>query len=174
MVNTHSYQDGMDKTSTVQALGSLDAYVQAILATMDQLHLHFAKLNSAADGSHEMHNPHGINDNAQVIFTVDPGGLKNLQELAAELQARGTLVVYVVPTLYQVLLEHHAAEFAEFSRRMWAELPPAPVIDLNAPEYKAFREDRANYIDGFHVSAAGAEATSRIINQRLRQILSGH
>ena len=168
MVSTHTYEDGVDKTRWTEALGSLDAFVQTALAEMNMHHISFPDKHPTDDGSHEMPYTHRIHPDVVIHYTVDPTGLQNLQTLTSELQARGIQIVYVVPTLYEPMLEKNWAYLQTFKENIRSVLPPGEFIDLNGPEYKDFRSNPSNYIDGFHVTPQGALGTSEILNARLR------
>jgi hypothetical protein len=170
MVGPAEYHDGLDKASRLEALGSLDSYVQTILTELAVHHIHFENKGETADGSHEMRS-HGVDPTQHVTAVIDPAGLRNLQALVAELQQHGTRVIYVIPTIYEPVLAANRSLFDRFREAMRQTLPPAPLIDLNAPEYAGFRSDATNYVDDFHLSSKGAATCSEIINLKLRPLL---
>ena len=63
-------------------------------------------------------------------------------------------------------------EMAEYLASIEHSMPPAPVIDFNAPEYTSFRSDPSNYIDDIHLSEKGAKTLSLLLNDKMHQMLN--
>jgi hypothetical protein len=171
MITSHEYHDGIDKVRWTEALGSLDSYLQVLLSEMTSHRIILtSKQHASGDGSHEMRNPNAVLAAQAIDFTVDPAGVNNLKALVNELRNHGVKLVYVVPTVYEAVLECNQAPFSHFIASMQAILPPAPLIDLTTPEYKDFRSNPSNYIDVFHVTPEGAWGISTILNARFRKL----
>jgi hypothetical protein len=96
-------------------------------------------------------------------FDVDPIALAAYRRAVERVRAQGLAVVFVVPPMFEDLLQRKPQAFARYNRLITALDPAAPVIDFTAPEFLTFRKTRANFEDGVHlVPPAAREIGGRI------------
>jgi hypothetical protein len=101
---------------------------------------------------------------------VDELALREYAELLAELRQRQVRLVAVIPPTLEELLVPRRDEMDRYARRVLALFTPEElVVDLESPEYRAFRLERKNFRDGVHLSARGADEVVRILDDRLRR-----
>ncbi len=68
----------------------------------------------------------------------------------------------------QSLLSPRAAQLAAYSRLLLRDKSGNDrVIDFTSPDFEAFREDGANFIDSLHLSRPGAAKAVTEINERM-------
>ena len=168
----HSLFDGLDKTRPEEAFGSLDAFT--LEGSMLLARLRHESLESSPDGSHRLPS-HVMKPDSGVIpeenIKEDPQAVADYSAMIQELRDKGTKIVYVIYPLYEPYYEKNEAEVAAFVKAVEGEYPAAPVVNLNDPEYKAFRSDPSNWIDEVHLSNSGAELLSPVINDRFHESL---
>jgi hypothetical protein len=168
----HLLQDGFDRVNRSEVVGSISSFGVEYDMLMDHLR-HRPKI-FYPNGSHELpvHAPPLPGQRFGTMDPVqDPQAIEDYRALVKELMDRGTRIVYVSSPLYQPNLEDNQELMDHYTASILEVLPKAPVIDFNAPEYVGFRSDPANYIDGIHLSALGADRLSRILNVKLQQAL---
>ena len=172
ITSLHVLQDGFDKASRTEALGSISALGLEYDAILDRIHPR--PLVYFPDGSHNLpvHPPPlpGVTGEKLDIHP-DPESAEDYKMVVQELIDRGTRIIYVTNPLYgphYAINQDTVANYMQWSART---MPPAPIIDFNAPEYAYFRDDPNNYVDAIHLSSAGADKLSKLINVRMHQIL---
>jgi hypothetical protein len=168
----HVLQDGFDQVRPTEALGSISSLGTEFEILKNRI-LHKPE-KFHPNGCHELPvhaPPTPEHSRTPMNITQDSVAVADYQALSRELLASGTRVVYVVDPLYEPQFENNTQEMAWYMKTMHETLPAAPYIDLNAPEYFAFRNDAGNFIDDVHLSAAGTETLSKILNTRLQQVL---
>lgn len=170
ITGSHELQDGLDQVKRAEALGSLAAF--NIEAEMLVNRWRQRAPVFYADGSHEMPSATPEAPKMKMNMTQDPQAVEDYRALVEELQADGVKVIYVVYPVYTPAYEFNREELARFQKSFRASLPAAPVIDLNAPEYKGFRDAAGNYIDEIHLSRGGADRLTDILNARMHELLA--
>jgi hypothetical protein len=101
-------------------------------------------------------------------IAIDPVALEEYRVLVGELRARGVRLVAVVPPLYEPLLAPTRDRLDRYTKRVLGLFSPADlVVDFNAPEYLAFRQDAANYRDGVHLTRRGSDEIVRLLDARI-------
>lgn len=171
----HVLQDGFDKVSRAEVLGSVSSlgmeYDTIANGIRHRPPVFFP------DGGHELpiHAPPDPNDlGPKLDGTQDPEAVADYRALVQELLDRGVLIVYVTNPVFGPRYEYNRDVMTRYMQSVAETMPPAPVIDFNAPEYAWFRNDPRNFIDDVHLSAAGADTLSRILNTRLQEILQAN
>ena len=172
MTTNHALEDGLDAVSAAEALGSIHLYIQEAAQLLSALHLPAGRL-SAPDGSTPLKvlpQKFDIVRFDPAYFRLDPVAADSYAQMVLELAAGGTRIIYVVPPLYEPCRKLNAAAFDTYRQTMQQTLPQAPILDLNGPEFAAFRTDASNYVDCFHVNANGAAKINTYLAQRIPQM----
>jgi hypothetical protein len=98
-------------------------------------------------------------------FTVDPVAWRAYLDLVANLRARGTQIVFIVPPTSEHLLESKRAPLARYMDRMRSAIGTGDLwVDFLSPESEAFCKNRANFSDGVHLTPDGAKQVVAHIN----------
>jgi len=172
ITSLHLLQDGFDKVTRAEVLGSISALGLEYDTVMNRLHPQ--PQTYFPDGSHELpkHAPPGINDaGGRMDGTLDPESVEDYRFAVQSLADRGTRIVYVVYPMYQPNYLVNQDMMAGYLKEVTSILPPGPVIDFNGPEYTSFRSDPTNYIDLIHLSSTGAAKITRLLNTRMHEVL---
>jgi hypothetical protein len=172
VTSLHILQDGFDKVTRAEVLGSISSLGLEYDALLDRIHPH--PQSYFPDGSHTLpvHAPPGPNDTGGRLNRVeDPEAVEDYRGIVQELMNRGTRIVYVVYPMYGPAYNHNKDLMANYMRSVAAEMPAGPVIDFNASEYAAFRDDPNNYIDEIHLSPTGTDKLCRTLNTRMHEVL---
>jgi hypothetical protein len=166
MLSNHAMRDGLDTVTSAEALGSIHVVVHEVAMVLLALHIKFGKRNPP-NGTTEL--PENKSFGIQVFppesFHIDPVALKDYQTLVQSLRDHGTKVVYIVPPLYKSCLDLNSASFASYVDKVKSLLPPAPLIDLDSPEYASFRANPDNYVNCSHLDAEGAKKIDGILSK---------
>jgi hypothetical protein len=169
----HVLQDGFDQVERSEAFGSINSLGTEYDIVMDRIRHRSAQF--FPDGSHVLpiHKP-PTPDSVRTRMSIDPDpvAVEDYRALIQELAASGTRIVYVIDPLYDPQFQFNRGVYEQYKQFIHTTMPPAPVIDFNAPEYTEFRKDANNFIDDVHLSATGAETISHILNERLQQVLN--
>jgi hypothetical protein len=104
-------------------------------------------------------------------FPVDPEALAAYGDLVAELRARRVQRVFVVPPVYEELLQHKRKAFENYSRRIAAIAAGDPWIDFTSDAFLEFRRDRANFGDGVHLLRPAARRVVEELNRRVADLV---
>ena len=172
MTTNHALEDGLDGVTTSEALGSIHLYIHEVTQLLTALHRPAGRL-STPDGSTPLKI---VPQNIDVIrydpsyFQLDPVAMDSYSQMVRELTTRGTKVIYIIPPLYEPCRQLNLAAFDSYKETMQKTLPPAPMLDLDGPEFAAFRGDASNYVDCFHVNAAGADKINAYLAQKIPQL----
>ncbi len=171
ITGSHELQDGLDQVNRAEAFGSLAAFNIEVQLLLNKLRHRTSTFYP--DGSHEMPSTTPEPPKAKMNMKQDPQAIEDYRALVEELQAHGVRVIYVVYPVYTPAFDFNRDALLAFRASLPATLPTAPILDLNAPEYKGFRDDPANYIDEIHLSRTGADKLTDIINTRMHELLAG-
>ena len=169
ITGSHELQDGLDQVNRTEALGSLAAFNIEAEMLFDKLRHRTPSFYP--DGSHEMPSTRPEPPTVKMNMKQDSQSIKDYRMLVQELEARGVRVLYVVYPVYTPAYDFNRKALLAYRDTFPATLPPAPIIDLNEPQYKAFRDDPGNYIDEIHLSRKGADKLTDIINTRMHELL---
>jgi hypothetical protein len=164
-------QDGLDQVDPHEALGSFYFYIKVL----DRLHdlLSHRRSDFYPDGSWEFpqHKMPPIDPNAHYTPTkLDPKAVEDYQIMIRELMAHGTRIVYVVSPHYGPS-DGSKEILSQYTKDMLAILPPAPVIDLTEDRYAALNDNPDLMIDADHLSDAGVPIYSKLVIERLHEVL---
>jgi len=167
LTDRHDLQDGLGQADPHEALGSFYSYVLSV----DRF-LH-PKSQYATDGSWQMTEVPELPPPGGHYMTtpLDHKALDDYRIMTQHLLDHGTRVVYVVSPHYGLDLDGSGPILADYDRTVLAQMPPAPVIDFNGPEYKYFWDNPVNYNDVDHLSPAGADLITTLINQHMHELL---
>lgn len=171
ITSSHALRDGLDEVSPHEALGSVYSYIMMLDALRERL-THSDRFRP--DGSHEIphHQPEPIDPTLpHLVKPQDPKALEDYRTMIEELQARGTIVIYVFSPQYAMDLDGSKEQQREILENFLNELPPAPLIDFSAEQYAALRNNPDNFTDTSHLSAPGSVIFSKIANERMHEIL---
>jgi hypothetical protein len=92
-------------------------------------------------------------------YTIDPIALAQLQELISVARNHSQQLVVFYPPIPAPILAVRSEEFARYRDTINGLTKPCDiVVDFNSPEYEWMRTDYRNFIDGVHLSPAGATA----------------
>ncbi len=175
MTNNHGMNDGLDAVTSAEAFGSIHLYVHEAVRLLLALHLPAGRL-SAADGATPLKVLPRHFDEFRLPapnYYLDPVAVGAYVQMVQSLQQRGTRIIYVIPPLYEGCRKPNEGDLAAYKQAMQHDLPAAPIIDLDGPEFEGFRTDPTDYIDCFHVSAEGAAKIDDYLAQRIPQVVAG-
>ncbi len=170
ITGSHELQDGLDQVNRAEAFGSLAAFNIEAEMLVDKLRHRTPSFYP--DGSHEMPSTRPEPPKVKMNMKQDAQAIEDYRTLVQELEAHGTRVLYVVYPVYTPAFDFNHDALLAFRKSFPATLPPAPILDLNQPQYKAFRDDPANYIDEIHLSRKGADQLTDMINARMHELLA--
>jgi hypothetical protein len=176
MTTNHALNDGLDAVSTVEALGSIHLYVQEAGHIFAALH-HPLPGASTPDGTTPLKVVPPFFDVRRYppdYFQLDPVAVTAYAQMVQSLRDRGARIVYIIPPLYEPFRQQNAAALAAYKQEMQHTLPQAPIIDLDGPDFAAFRNDQTNYVDNFHLNAAGAAKIDAYIAQHVPEALAAN
>lgn len=171
---SHYLNEGLDDVNRREALGSINLFDTEWRTLRDRLR--HRQENSFPNGSHVLDNvprpaPGAYLKKFESADEQDPQSIEDYRALVQELMDRGTRIIYVTYPLWEPHYDGNKALVASYMASMARTMPAAPVIDFNAPEYKAFRSDPGNFLDNVHLSEAGATQLSEMLNTRMHQAL---
>lgn len=173
VTDRHDLQDGLDEVNPHEAFGSIYSYAMML----DRLHdtLLHRKSDFYPDGSwqfpqHTLELPKG----AYKRTPIDARAAEDYRILVNELIAHGVRIIYVVSPHFGLDLDGSRQILDEYTRNFLATMPPAPVINFNDDQYAAIRADPNNMIDEDHLATPGVPIYSRLVMQRMQEILNGH
>lgn len=90
-------------------------------------------------------------------FAVDPIALQAYRDLVGTLRAHGVKIVFIVPPIFEQLLQSKAGPLERYLTRMRSAIGPGDLwIDFLSHEYEDLRKRRANFSDGVHLTSDGA------------------
>ncbi len=170
ITGSHELQDGLDQVNRAEAFGSLAAFNIEAEMLLDKLRHRTPTFYP--DGSHEMPSTTPEPPKVRMNMKQDPQAIADYCALVQELQAHGVRIIYVVYPVYTPSYDFNRDALLAYRKSFPATLPAAPILDLNAPQYKAFRDDPANYIDEIHLSRKGADKLTGILNTRMHELLA--
>ena len=172
ITSQHVLQDGFETANESEALGSISLLGVEYEYLAGRV---FHRPPKAwPNGSHRLpprRPPSETEAHTSLAAVQDATAVTDYVELANELSRRGVALVYVVVPVYEPYLVSNKGQFDAYTQTMLLKLPPAAVVDFNGPEYLAFRSNPANYRDLVHLSPAGAETISALLNTRLVTLL---
>ena len=174
MTTNHAMNDGLDAVSTVEALGSIHLYVNEAVHILAALHHSIGEISSP-NGSTPLKVLPQHFDAAPYppsYFQLDPVAVDAYTKMVQSLRDRGATILYIIPPLYEPFRSANSAALGNYKQVMQRTLPPAPIIDLDGPDFDAFRSDPSNYVDSFHVNAEGAAKIDAYLAQRIPQALN--
>jgi hypothetical protein len=101
-------------------------------------------------------------------FGVDPAADTAYRELVAMLRAHHVSIVFVVPPIYQAILEAKKKELDDYAQRFAACRQPGDlVIDFTASDFQDFRSHRENFSDGIHLVNRAADHVVTLISHQV-------
>ena len=106
------------------------------------------------------------------IYQVDPTALEDYRALLQQLRGAGTKVIFVIPPMYEPLLEINRPLLDSYRQQIQVEQPGDRVIDFNGDAFAAIRRDRSNFSDGVHSTTRGAAIIVKALNSCLAAMLS--
>ncbi len=174
MTSQHVANEGMDKIRSSEDLCSFHMLYNELGGILTAFHYHFHTSNSEPDGTMALlytrrlaAGPLGAD-----YFKIDPLALEQYRATIESLRARGATIVYVVPPVYEPEYEANRASYQAWLAEIRTLMPPAPVIDLDSPEYLSLRSEPGNYMDPFHMEAQGTRQVSEILMQQVPQVIA--
>jgi hypothetical protein len=159
---SHDVKEGLDHANETEALGSIHLFVNEIANILQAAHVRFRTSDAAPNGQLVFNTRTDLTPIPfkPEVLRMDQTALAQYRDLINSFQMRGAKVIYVIPPIYEPCYALDRQALQNYLQSAEAVLPPAPIIDLNAPEFSSFRASSENYIDCVHLQAQGA---SRIV-----------
>jgi hypothetical protein len=172
ITHTHAFEDGLDRVNWAEALGSLDAFELEEEALISRLR--HRQPGYYADGSHNL--PWltmqlSQADDPKLDVAQDGKAVADYRGLIGDLTTHGVKVIYVCYPMLEWNYQYNHDSMVEYMQSVARNMPPEPTIDFNSAEYTFFRADPSNYVDVIHLSPKGARTLTRLLDQRLHEIL---
>lgn len=102
-------------------------------------------------------------------YYIDPVAFSDLRTLISLARRNSQQLVIYFPPVPAPVLAVRASEYNSYRRSMDTLLEPGDiVVDFNTPAYAGLRQDLHNFVDGSHLSRAGA----RIVLEELATTLA--
>jgi hypothetical protein len=174
LTSSHGVSDGLDQVGTSQAMWSIDLFGQEIFFVLHALHIGSGHVEVTAEGNAIFRKPKQMQPVARDAsdFQIDPIALADYRTMIQNMQSRGAAIVYVIPPNYEPCSLLNAPRQNAYIEAVRAQLPPAPVVDLNGPEFKSLRSDSNNFSDCDHLEPAGADGVAKILEGRIPQAIA--
>jgi len=174
MTANHQLKDGLDKTSDIEALGSVHSYISEGRFILRAAHFHFFKSDLPPDGSTEYSFPADFRNDqdAPIECQIDPIAVQAFQNMVLSMRRQGAAIVYVESPLYEPYFEANKTGREAYTNQIRSMLTPAPFINFDGPEYASFRTDPTNFYDGRHPSIKGAREFSALLEQLIPQAIA--
>lgn len=104
----------------------------------------------------------------RVFFPIDKAAYREYGELVQSARKNGATIVRLRPPVYVKDLEPFRAEWDTYNQTLDKLFEPTdPLVDFQAPAHASFNSNRANFLDGAHLTP---EAGDRIIKEIDRQL----
>lgn len=101
-------------------------------------------------------------------FAVDPAADTAYRELVAMLRAHHVSIVFLVPPVFEGLLETKRDELQDYARRFAPCRQPGDlVIDFTASDFQDFCGRRENFADGIHLVSGAADHIVTLLSRQL-------
>ena len=100
-----------------------------------------------------------------------PQAVADYRALVQDLLDHHVKVVYVVYPLFAPVYAYEKQAWAQYLASVRQNMPAAPLLDFNAPEYGFITENPVNYVDEIHMSAAGSAVFTPVLNEKLHEAL---
>lgn len=105
---------------------------------------------------------------SRTAFAVDPAADTAYRELVAMLRVHHVQIVFIMPPVFEGILEPKRAELQDYVRRFAACRQPGDlVIDFNASEFQDFRSRRENFFDGIHLVSGAADQIVMLLSRQI-------
>jgi len=120
------------------------------------------------------HLPKKLNSTLQQLwqpgtaFAVDPAADAAYRELVAMLRAHHVQIVFLMPPVFEGILEPKRAELQDYVQHFAAFRQPGDlVIDFNTSDFRNFRSRRENFFDGIHLVGGAAEQIVMLLSHQV-------
>jgi len=101
-------------------------------------------------------------------FAVDPAAYKAYRELVDMLRAHHVQIVFLMPPVFEGILEPKQAEHQDYVRRFATFRQPGDlVIDFNTSDFQDFRSRRENFFDGIHLVSGAADQIVMLLSRQV-------
>jgi hypothetical protein len=174
MTANHDINEGVAATKNVEAFGSFHLFAHEAAFALHAAHIKFNKSDSSPNGKLVLNYAKRIQAAKLGAgqFNIDREGLNDYRDLIESLQAKGATIVYVAPPVYEPQYKLNEAAYKTYLDTIRMYLPPGPIINLNGPEYTAFRSNPDNYIDCWHLEPQGASTVAALLEKLVPQAIS--
>ena len=174
MTANHDINEGVAATKNVEAFGSFHLFAHEAAFALHAAHIKFNKSDSSPNGKLVLNYAKRIQAAKLGAgqFNIDREGLNHYRDLIESLQAKGATIVYVAPPVYEPQYKLNEAAYKTYLDTIRMYLPPGPIINLNGPEYTAFRSNPDNYIDCWHLEPQGASTVAALLEKLVPQAIS--
>ncbi|MGC1294606.1 MAG: hypothetical protein WA869_06160 [Alloacidobacterium sp.] len=175
MTSSHDVKEGLDNVRVTEAIGSFHLFVHEAAIVLLAAHVRFRKSNAAPDGqdiftnSKDLSIPKSSGDEA---FPIDPVALEQYRGMVQSLRNNGAAIVYVVSPTYEPCYRLAKTRLLAYIQTIRPLLPPAPVIDLDSPEYSPLRSDPENYFDCYHLEPQGTVKVVALLDTLVPQAIA--
>ena len=171
MTHNHDVDAQLEDVNPFEAIVSIHAFVHEVDYLRLATHHDLGKVAAAPNGQYQFIFPRhfdgppmGPDD-----FAIDPVALKEYRNLVQMFRNQGTTVIYLLPPIYEPYYQAYKSGFDDYARRILAELPPAPVVDFQSPQYTAFRSNTDNFLDWYHLEPVGAAKAVHLLEQAMAE-----
>jgi hypothetical protein len=174
MTANHDINEGVAATKNVEAFGSFHLFAHEAAFALHAAHIKFNKSDSSPNGKLVLNYAKRIQAAKLGAgqFNIDREGLNDYRDLIESLQAKGATIVYVAPPVYEPQYKLNEAAYKTYLDTIRMYLPPGPIINMNGPEYTAFRSNPDNYIDCWHLEPQGASTVAALLEKLVPQAIS--
>lgn len=169
MTHDHEVNEGLENINPSEAIISIHAMIHEFDYLRLAIHGSLGKIDAAPNGQYQFIFPKKL-ETLQLgpdYFAIDPVAAEQYRSLVDFLQEQCTVVVYLLPPLYEPFYKLNKMGFDAYAKTILSYLPPAPIINMQAPEYIGLRSDPDNFIDWYHLQPVGAVKAVALLNQAM-------
>lgn len=175
MTSHHDVKEGLDHVRVAEAIGSFHLFVHEAALGLLAAHVRFSKSNTAPDGQLFFRNPKDLRipkSFDDTSFSIDPVAVEQYRGMIQSLRNNGAAIVYVVSPMYEPCYRLRKTRLLAYMQTIRPLLPPAPVIDLDGPEYSPLRSDPENYFDCYHLEPEGTMKVVALLDTLVPQAIA--
>jgi len=101
-------------------------------------------------------------------FAIDPAAESAYRDIVASLRAHHVQIVFLVPPIFEGLLETKRAAHRDYLQHFAdCRQPGDLVLDFGAAEFQDFRSHRENFADGVHLLNDRADQVVALLSRQI-------